>query len=280
MDEKTVFSDGTHTISNEEYHASAGISRSALMQFKRSPYHYQQRYLVEQTVEEDTAALRIGNLIHTAVLEPHRFADEYIVAPKFDRRTNAGKFAHSQFQSTLAGRIAVSEDEEAMAYAMASVVHGNDLAAALLDDCVIEESIYFTHKSTGLQCKVRPDAWNGSIVIDLKTTKDACYPAFQRSAFQYGYFLQAGMIYEALRSVDIVMEKFVFLAIEKKAPYPMAIYTLDDEAIDYGVNQFNSLMEQFANCHEKNKWPGYPLMNLCVPNYANFDVIETVEIEE
>ena len=31
---------GMHTISNEVYHQGPAISRSALMEFKRSPYHY------------------------------------------------------------------------------------------------------------------------------------------------------------------------------------------------------------------------------------------------
>ncbi|MDQ8040096.1 MAG: hypothetical protein REH83_06790, partial [Rickettsiella sp.] len=36
---------GIYDISNEAYHQGPGISRSALMKFKRSPYHYWYEYI-------------------------------------------------------------------------------------------------------------------------------------------------------------------------------------------------------------------------------------------
>lgn len=280
MDKKRKLEDGIHSIENVEYHSSLGLSRSALMEFKRSPFHYWNRYLGDSNaVSEPSSALIMGNLIHTMVLEPQKFHDEFVIRPHLDRRTNAGKLLYNQFQSTLAGRQEITNDEAELALAIQNSVSKNEMARSLLDDCQIEQSIYFTHKETGIQCKCRPDAWNGSIVVDLKTTKDASFRAFQNSAFKYGYFLQAGMIHQGLASIGLSLEKFVFIAVEKDFPHAVGLFILDEEAIDYGVNQFNTLMTSFYQCHKYVNWPSYGLNVLTVPNYANFEIETEYEHE-
>lgn len=279
MDEKRRYEDGIHDIGNNDYHSSSGISRSALMEFKRSPYHYYHKYLCDSPPVEPTPAMIMGNLIHTMVLEPDKFHDEFIVRPEMDRRTNAGKLAFNQFTATLAGRMSITNDQWETAAAIRDAISSNDLASSLLADCKVEKSIYFTHKSTGIQCKVRPDAWNNTIVVDLKTTNDASFRAFQSSAFKYGYFLQAGMIQQGLESIGLSLEKFVIIAVEKEKPYAVALYVLDEEAIDYGVSRFNTLMEKYVECVQDDKWPGFGLQVLTVPNYANYEIETEYEHE-
>ena len=277
--DKIVLNNGIFTIGNDVYHASSGLSRSALMEFKKSPYHYEQKYLIESEPKEPTTAMVMGNLIHTLTLEPDLFADEFVLMPKFDRRTNVGKLAYNAFQSTMCGRIAITDEDYTKALAIAKAVREHELGSQLLNNVDVEKSIYFTHKQTGIQCKCRPDAMSGSIVIDLKTTADASFRAFQSSAFKYGYYLQAAMIKQGLDSLGLSLESFVFIAAEKELPYAVGIYTLDEEAILWGENQFNEIMFNYASCLEKNKWPGYPLMNLTLPNYANYVTISAVEFE-
>lgn len=279
MDEKRKFEDGVHNIANDEYHSSAGVSRSGLMEFRRSPYHYQHKYLVDSSPSVPTPAMIMGNLVHTMVLEPHKFDSDFVMRPDMDRRTNAGKQAFNAFTMTLAGRQSVTYEQVSEADAIQKAVMAQPMCEALLMDCKIEQSIYFTHKSTGIQCKVRPDAWNNSIVIDLKTSQDASYRAFQSSAFKFGYFLQAGMIHQGLASIGLSLEKFVFMVVEKESPHAVALYVLDDEAIDYGVCRFNTLMEHYAECLEGDKWPSFGLQVLSVPTYANYEIETEYEHE-
>ena len=274
MDEKRKFEDGVHDIDNAEYHSSAGISRSVLMEFRRSPYHYQHKYLVDSSHSMPTPAMIMGNLVHTMVLEPHKFDSEFVMRPEMDRRTNAGKQAFNAFTMTLAGRQSVTYEQVAEADAIQKAVMAQPMCEALLMDCKIEQSIYFTHDATGLQAKSRPDAWNGSLVIDLKTSADASYRSFQNSAFKYGYFIQAGLANAALRSIGIAMEKFVFIVVEKDKPHAVGLYVLDEEAIAYGENQFDELMKGLAICMERNKWPSYELTTLSVPSYAKFELTQ------
>lgn len=277
MDEKIQYDNGVHCIANADYHSSSGVSRSALMEFKRSPFHYWNRYHsgLSDSSDSSTAAMVMGNLVHTMVLEPHKFDEDFVMRPDMDRRTNAGKMAFNQFTMTLAGRQSVTYDQVQVADAIQKSVLAQPMCEALLTGCKIERSIYFTHKATGIQCKVRPDAWNNGIVIDLKTTNDASFRAFQSSAFKYGYFLQAGMIHQGLESLGLSLEKFIFMAVEKEKPHAVALYVLDEEAIDYGVCRFNTLMEHYAECLKADRWPSFGLQVLTVPTYAQYEILDT-----
>lgn len=269
---KHNYDNGIHTISNEYYHGSQGISRSALMRFKQSPKHYWYEYLSGlKEHSKSTPAMLLGEITHLLTLEPELFSKNYAVSPKFRKNTKVGKSDHAAFEADNYNKIIVDEEIYALAKGMSDAVKENELSNELIKYAACEKSIYFTHHETGLQCKVRPDAWNGSLVIDLKTTANACYRDFQNSAFKYGYFLQAGMIYEALKSIGQKMEKFVFIVVEKEAPYALGIYTLDDEAIDYGIKQFDTLMNELSMCLKINKFGDYGIQTLSVPGYARFD---------
>ncbi|UNY40527.1 exodeoxyribonuclease VIII [Pararheinheimera phage vB_PsoM_KLER1-1] len=55
------------------------VSPSFLKTFKRSPAHAYTAYLDPNRVESDSEALRIGRILHCAILEPERFITAYAV---------------------------------------------------------------------------------------------------------------------------------------------------------------------------------------------------------
>lgn len=275
--EKVVYKDGVHEISNNEYHASSGISRSMLMEFKRSPRHYWYKYISGLAPKQETTpAMDLGNAVHTLVLEEHKFDDEFHII-HLQRRPNKNTAAHEKMMAEAQGKIIITHDQYIQAVLMAKSVREDEDASQLLEDCVIERSIYFTHKSTGLQVKARPDAWSGSIILDLKTTADGRKKSFQSSCMSYGYFIQAAIVDEAMKAIDNPMENFVFLPVEKEAPFCVGVYITDNDSLVYGSGQFNQLMENLARCMESNTWPGYGVQDLSAPGYAQYD--EILEIE-
>lgn len=262
-------------ISNEAYHASSGVSRSALMDFKKSPYHYWWKHLSGMRAhEEPTPAMVMGEMTHVLSLEPENFSLRYAVIGEADRRTKQGREDHEKLVKNNPGKTLVKAMDVAIAQSMSNAVRGNSLAESLIKDAQIEKSIYFTHATTGIQCKVRPDIWQSSIVGDLKTTNDASFRAFQSSAFKYGYFLQAAMIEQALESLGLSLERFIFIAVEKDIPYATGLYLLDECALEFGRTLFDGLMEKMARCIDSGKWDGYGIQNLGVPTYAKYEEIE------
>lgn len=272
-----TYKDGVHEISNEEYHASSAISRSKLHAFKVSPLNYYYKFVDDDAPPfKVTDELILGSYVHALVLEPDTIKRDFVSFEKVDRRTTIGKKKHAEIELYMSAdenkhKHLIDDVSIATAHAMADALEKEELFLKLIDGAQIEKSIFFTHKSTGLQCRARPDAWSNKIVVDLKTTNDASFRGFQSSCLKYGYFLQAGMINEALKSLGIEMSDFVVPCVESKPPYQTAIYMFDEEAIAYGASLFNDLMERFAKCLESNKWESYGYQTMSVPNYAFYE---------
>jgi exodeoxyribonuclease VIII len=284
---------GVHDIPNDIYHGSAGLSRSGLMEFKKSPYHYWHRYLnQERKPSFTTPAMKLGELVHALVLEPMYFDDRYMLKPilfdvpkcgllkdlgreEFDRQKaerervqEINEHTMQNFITQSEGREVISNEVYAEAKHYADAVLNDGVAKALFTGVQVEKSIYFTHKGTGLQCKVRPDAWIGGVVTDLKTCKDASFDAFQRAAVGAGYFIQAAMIKQALESIGIEMQKFIFYCVEKSEAAPCTYYELDMDTLERAENEYNSLMHGIAYCMDNNRWGAYQPQVLTYPSWA------------
>lgn len=281
MEETDIAIGRISTMSNEAYHASGGISRSALMEFKKSPYHYWSRYISPLKREiKTTPAMLMGEMVHTAVLEPQEYDNRYIRAFEGDRRTLAGKAAYASFVSVLHGRTIVKAEDYDLALEIGREVMKDEFISPLIPECVIEESIYWKNAATGLVCKARPDARLDGLVVDLKTAENADYRHIQTASIDRGYFLQAGMISLALRSIGVEMSHYVICAVEKKYPFAVANYVLDESAILFGITQFNELIEQYDKCLQADKWPGFAVKQLYVPKWAENEELDDLEFDE
>jgi exodeoxyribonuclease VIII len=265
----TKYNDGVYDITNEQYHASEGISRSKLMLLDKSPYHFWYETLSGLAVKtEATPAMNIGSAFHTMLLEPAKFQMEFAVMPSVDRRTKGGKEMYEEFLIHAEGKIILTVEQFSKVSKMVDLISKHEIVTTLLDEAVYEQSIYWTDKETGLQFKTRPDIWSSKMVVDLKTTNNASAYSFMRSALDYGYYLQAGMAHEACKALDKPFDMFVILACEKEAPHVPAIYIMKDEALQFGINQFNTYKRKLKKCMDENKWEGYLVQELTVPNFA------------
>jgi hypothetical protein len=153
------------------------------------------------------------SLAHCAVLEPDELSKRYAIAP--DRRSNAGKAAAAEMSAN--GIEAVSEPEMALALNMADAVRQHPYAAALLADGKAEQSFWWDDKATGQRCKCRPDWYQGTTIVDLKTCQDASPGAFARACATFGYHTQAAHYLNGTFA-----DRFVFVAVEKTYPYALA----------------------------------------------------------
>jgi exodeoxyribonuclease VIII len=265
----TKYNDGVYDITNEQYHASEGISRSKLMLLDKSPYHFWYETmsgLAEKS--EATPAMNIGSAFHTMLLEPAKFQMEFAIMPNLDRRTKGGKEMYEEFLTYAEGKIILTNDQFSKVSKMVDLVSKHEIVTTLLDEAVYEQSIYWTDKETGLQFKTRPDIWSSKMVVDLKTTNDASAYSFMRSALVYGYYLQAGMAHEACKAIGKPFDMFVILACEKEEPHVPAIYIMKDEALQFGIDQFTNYKRKLKKCMDENKWEGYLVQELSVPKYA------------
>jgi len=237
---------GIYSIANEAYHKGPGISRSGLMELKRSPYHYWYKHINPAYVAKPaTPAQLFGHAFHTRVLEPD----------KFEGVTNV----LTSYQKKLFG------DLEPM---LASLKQ-NKLAWGLIENAQIEQSLYWNDPDTGILCKCRPDILRQSLVADLKSSNDGSAWTFSKAILDYGYHIQMAMIREAVRIIQgINLQSFWFIVIEKSAPYVVSTYKLDAAALGKGLEEFKSLLQQYKACLAANDWPSYAVQEISLPRYA------------
>jgi exodeoxyribonuclease VIII len=94
---------------------------------------------------------------------------------------------------------------------------------------------------------------------------------FARSVAKFRYHVQSAFYQQGLNECSITgFEKFIFIAVEKSAPFNIGIYELDYEAIEQGVLEIARNLETYRICKETNRWGGYDTqcVKLSLPKYA------------
>ena len=245
-------------ISNKEYRAMEGVSRSELnVILQKTPMHF----LYEQmNPKEDTPSLAFGRAVHKAILEPDTFWDEFALGIVVDRRTKEGKQRYEDFLATVGTKEVVSPSDMEIIRDMKAVIDKDPIAKKFLTG-ETEQSFFWTDAATGEKCKVRPDCISEvdgkTYLVDYKTTDSCADGAFERSVRKYGYKFQSGMYREGYFQNTFKDAGFVFVAQEKTAPYAVRVYMCTEEFIDEGYNQFREAIGILHDCNLKNHFYGY-----------------------
>lgn len=245
-------------------------SKSALDRFARSPAHYLAWLRGAET--DETPALHLGKAVHCAMLEPARFDREYIAEPEWGPcRANAelgvsteqgreNKKRRDAWRAARAGAPTLTVDEARSIRGMVASVLAHPLASRMLEQGDAEVTLRWLDQPSGLACKARLD-WlvpSLSMIADIKSTQDASPDGFRRSVAKYGYHRQDAFYRDGMRAIGAPVEHFAFVACEKEAPYAVAVYSLDVEAITAGERQTRRLLDSLAACCARGQFPGYP----------------------
>lgn len=247
-------------MNNADYHRHPAVSKSHLDQIARSPLHYWSRYLDPDRVPpEPSTAMTIGSALHMHVLELDQWDANYVVMPEgLKRTTKEGKAAYEALLDS--GKTILSHSDAAAVQAMGRSIFGHPAAATLLkQDGKPEQTFMWTDQATGVECKCRPDylTADGSMIVDLKTTKDAGR-GFQRSIGEYRYHVQAAWYLHGVeQATGVRPEFFVFIAVESSAPYATAVYVADEQMIAIGWETAQRDLAKLAECKAAGQWPSY-----------------------
>jgi hypothetical protein len=247
------------------------VSKSALDHVRRSPAHYLQ--WVRGAEVETTPALAFGSAFHCALLEPERFERDYAAEPDFgDCRYKDNKAKRDAWREAHAGATPVAIDDDKAIRAMIAAVRAHPLAKRMIQDGEAELTAAWNDVETGLPCKCRADYYveRLGMVVDVKTTLDARSNPFGRSAFDHAYHVQDALYRAGFSSVGKRIDHFVFMAIEKTAPYAIATYSLDARGIGIGHSTARRDIERLADCIKRNDWPAYDvgIQELSLPPWA------------
>lgn len=174
-------------MTHEEYLRLPGISASFLKACYQSAYD---GYKFLHQPRESTKAMQFGTAVHTMLLEPHLFSEQFAVSEKFDRRTKAGKEASEAFEAANKGKLVLDEDDAVKIQKIVANVKAFPQIQEALDSFFKEQTFQF--EVQGAACKARLDLVDesGHFIIDVKTTKDASSADFAKTMINMNYDLQ------------------------------------------------------------------------------------------
>src|ERR1017187_1391119 len=266
-----VFTD----MSNEVYHNDVlSISRSALIDFAKSPFNYWSNHINPARPEKEiSAAMEFGTAFHTFILEPEKFHDDYQCLPQKVLLKDVGREAYDDYKKECdelvkSHKIILSQTDFELLIAMQKAIYEHDKAWKLIENAVYEQSHFWQDKDSELIVKCRPDILQTNMIIDLKTCADASERAMQHETFARGYDIQAAMMREGIyETTSNRIDNFILLCVEKKYPYNIGIHIIDETVIDRAELIYKNLLIRLKECHVNNNWPGYPISTIGLPKW-------------
>jgi hypothetical protein len=107
------------------------------------------------------------------------------------------------------------------------------------------------------------------MIVDIKTIADASPYNFQRSMVDGWYHVQGAMIRDAVRKLEgREINTVINVCVEKKYPYCVGIYIIDEAAIDQGEALYKNVLLDMQSCIIKNNYKSYQIQIIGLPKWA------------
>jgi hypothetical protein len=198
------------------YFTYPAVSNSMLSEFERKMFGGFKPNL--------TNAYEFGSLVHQLILEPHL----EVLAPK-----------------------SLTPDQVDTIQDIVKVAEQHKFISWVRQFARKEVEVFWHDDVTGLPLKSKLDInyKNGQIVSDLKTTSARTENAFRSSFKKFGYFRQAAYYLDSVQG-----SRFVFVGIQKKAPFKVFKVELTPEELDIGRNQYRKLLNK---AHQMNYFTNF-----------------------
>lgn len=279
----------------EKYLAADGESSSALKEVLKSPRHYY-IYKNEDIRPKDESHFTLGTFIHSAFLEPSKFAKVKVLPAEGNRTSKAGltvlikfmwellcippdaflsEMSMTDMRETLydlenaAKRAGFSFIDADMAQIVKIVqfsykTYGNGIIPRLIANGRTEVSMYGRDSGTGQKVKIRPDCIlleeqiGANIILSVKTTSATSIDGFMRDAAKYRYELAEGMYLQV--ASEITGRKFtgtLMLIAQTVIPFQCALLWLDAEDLECGKYKYQQAIDIVKQCKDANNWPGF-----------------------
>lgn len=260
-------------IAIEEYNKIPAVNWSSLKQIDISPLQYKHRL---DNPEPQKDAFVLGGAFHCDVLEPEKFDARYAV---FEGTRRGKKW--DEWQAERPRVQSLKPDELKRVRAMSKAVRDHRIAAPLLCGGRREDVVRWIDSTTGLACKGRLDYLRPDFLIDLKAARNPAPAAFERAAFNFGYAAQCAFYHDGAITAQLIPGDIspYIIAVQNVAPYDVACYKLDAEALAVGRSVYQRLLRRLVECVESDLWPGVApdLLPLRIPPWA---VNQTLALEE
>ena len=266
-----------YDMPERDYHSHAALNASTLKAVHQHPLKKVRHDLDNRPAYNP--AFTLGSAAHRLILEGNTFGVAVIDAT--DWRTKAAREERDQAQKW--GLVPLLPHEWETVTAMADAVLSHETAGPLFTGHKPEVSVFAD--LYGQPCKARLDAWHEDdgtgrpLIVDLKTTQDANPETFARTALTYGFDQQMSHYRDILEAETGTLPRFLFVLVEKTAPYLVSVVELDDLFYDLGKQKNEAAAAQWLHAKDTNQWPGYEgISRVLAPVWALDEIEEEITV--
>lgn len=257
-----VKKDATSGFIDKGYYDFDAYSFSALKNIvpPRTPYHY---LIYLKHKPKPTPDMQEGTDTHTAILEPERFRNEFVIfRSSYDSmRSNAAKKELAEFEQANKGKRIVTDVYYKNLWQRAENAWSRPLISNLLKDeiTIVEKGMFWQDIITGVTMKAKIDAFNpiSGVVADVKTFRDISDNYLAREIAERLYFMQAAIYADGITELyGIEVTRYYIFAVEKPTNM-VRVLTLSDYDIEVGRDLYRKAIIKAEDCRLTNNWHSY-----------------------
>ena len=239
------YAPGLYDISLDDYLGERDhISASGLKRLLLSPLHLQ-RYLLRQ--HESTPQLDFGTAAHCALLEPERFAREYVALP-----VQQADLFHEKDLALIAQDAAhpvqfITEAQMRAIDGIRAQVEKLPEIVRTLREGLAERTLFWRDEASGIRCKIRPDMLVlPDLILELKTTFDASLAVFQRTLLMQRYHLSAAMYRQGVQALTGRLPDYVYLVASRNPPFEVQTFVPSAGMLEAGEKLFREALAKVS----------------------------------
>lgn len=266
-----------------DYRREPGANQSSLKKILVSPAHYQAALKFKMI---PTPAMEMGTALHCLTLDGKAaFDGQYIKKPdNIKLTTKEGK----EWKAGVGRKKVLSTGGKDDPW---NSVVGMDEALKELAWFDPSQEDYIKHNEVsiywdwhGISCKARLDRVlvEEGIVLDLKTTDSVDPEQFTKKVVNLGYDFQAAYYAKAAEEAYGKPFKFIFVAVERKAPYTVSLFDVTPEMMEEGMAKCNAAVRKLKECEDSGEWPRPvpAILPLEYPGWYQSAMVEEPQPEE
>ncbi|MBO9671995.1 MAG: PD-(D/E)XK nuclease-like domain-containing protein [Sphingobacteriaceae bacterium] len=206
-------------------------------------------------------------------------AMEHVDAAKLDVKKLAGMKYYIDCLKEVSGHTAIKSQHKAIIDVIKRnyYMYGGGIIPMILKGAQVEHSFYGKDPSTGIDVRVRPDAFNiaenigVNAVISFKTTSAEDMGKFVYDSAKYKYELSEGMYQEVMS--EVTGRNFnvtIMVVLQTVAPFLPAVFIWSGENLANGKYKYHYALDTIAECKRTGLYPGFESL----AESGNYGIIE------